>query len=407
MAPTDALVFDAIRTPRGIGKRTGALYSIAPVDLATGLIREMLRRNPEVDPTALDDVVLGCVSATGEQGFDIAEMAVLRAGLAGNTAGVQLNRYCASGLEAVNIAAQKIASGWEDLVFAGGVESMSRVPMGADGGLVSAADPNLNQVTPIILQGPASDLLATTYGYERADLDRFAARSQSLAVRAWHEGRFKNSVVPVTDINGTVMLDHDELVRPDTTIESLGTLAPAFETMGALAGFDAVALQRYHWVEKIEHRHTAGNSSGIVDGAALLAIGNERVGREFGLRPRARIVATAVTGSDPSIGFTGPAPATRKALRRAGLTVDEIDLFEVNEAFAAVVLVFAQELGVELEKINVNGGAIAMGHPLGATGAMLLGTVIDELERTGGRYGLVTLCAVGGIGIATIVERLS
>ncbi|MEU6586899.1 acetyl-CoA C-acetyltransferase [Nocardia sp. NPDC046763] len=407
MAATEALIFDAIRTPRGKGKSSGSLYTAGPVDLATGLIREMLGRHPEIDPARVDDVVLGCVSAVGEQGGDIAEMAVLRAGLGETAAGVQLNRFCASGLEAVNIAAQKVASGWEDLVFAGGVESMSRVPMGSDAWMMSIADPNLYHRTPVILQGPAADLLATVNGFTRADVDAFAAQSHARAANAWRLGRFGESVVPVTDINGTVLLSHDELIRPDATVATLHELKPSFTAMGTAGGFDAVALQRFHWVEEIEHVHTAGNSSGIVDGASLLAIGSERIADELGLTPWARIVATAVSGSDVSIGFTGPAPATRKALARAGLTIDDIDLIEVNEAFAAVVLWYAREMGVDPERINVNGGAIAMGHPLGATGGMLLGTVLDELERTGGRYGLVTLCAVGGMGIATIVERLS
>ncbi|MET8878200.1 acetyl-CoA C-acetyltransferase [Nocardia sp. NPDC004604] len=407
MAATEALIFDAIRTPRGKGKPTGSLYTVGPVDLTTGLIREMLTRHPEIDAARIDDVVLGCVSAVGEQGGDIAEMAVLRAGLGETAVGVQLNRFCASGLEAVNIAAQKVASGWEDLVFAGGVESMSRVPMGSDPWMISIADPNLYHRTPVILQGPAADLLATMHGFTRDDVDSFAVQSHLRAAQACKDGRFKRSVVPVTDINGTVLLDHDELIRPDATTESLGELSQSFAAMGEMGAFDAVARQKYHWIEKIDHVHTAGNSSGIVDGASLVAIGSERIAAEWGLTPRARIVATAVSGSDVSIGFTGPAPATRKALTRAGLSIDDIDLIEVNEAFAAVALWYAREMDVDPDRINVNGGAIAMGHPLGATGGILLGTVLDELERTGGRYSLVTLCAVGGMGIATIVERLS
>lgn len=407
MTGTEALIFDAIRTPRGLGKPKGSLYSVQPVDLAVGLIREMLSRHPGIDPARIDDVVLGCVSTVGEQAFNIAEMAVLRAGFADTSVGVQLNRYCASGLEAVNTAAQKVASGWEDFILAGGVESMSRVPMFSDGGTITLADPNLNHRTPIILQGPAADLLATTRGFSRADVDSFAAQSHQRAAAAWQDERFKHSVVAVTDINGTTLLDHDELIRPEVTVDTLAGLKPSFAAMGKAGGFDAVALQRYHWVEAIDHVHTAGNSSGIVDGASLLAVGNARIGKEFGLTPRGRIVATAVSGSDVSIGFTGPLPATHKALAKAGLRMDDIDLFEVNEAFAAVPMWFAQEADVDPARINVNGGAIAMGHPLGATGGMLLGTVLDELERTNGRYGLVTLCAVGGIGIATIVERLS
>lgn len=407
MAANEALIFDAIRTPRGLGKPSGSLYTVQPVDLAVGLIEHMVESHPDLDPDRLDDVVMGCVSPVGDQAGNLAEQAVLRAGLGRIVSGMQLNRFCASGLEAVNLAAQKVASGWEDLVFAGGAESMSRVPMGSDGGLGVLADPNLAQRTPIIPQGPAADLLAQLNGFSREDVDAFAARSHQRAARAQEEGRFKRSVVPVTDVNGTVLLDHDELIRRDATVESLGKLKPAFTAMAEMGGFTAVALQQYHWLEKIDEVHTAGNSSGIVDGASLVAIGSPRIADELGLTPRARIVATAVTGSEVTIGFTGPAPATRKVLAKAGLRIDDIDLIEVNEAFAAVVLWYARELGADLDKINVNGGAIAMGHPLGATGAMLLGTVLDELERTGGRYGLVTLCAVGGTGIATIIERLS
>jgi acetyl-CoA C-acetyltransferase len=318
---------------------------------------------------------------------------------------MQLNRFCASGLEAVNVAAQKVASGWEDLVLAGGVESMSRVPMGTDGG-AWAMDPETNYDTSFIPQGVSADLIATIEEFEREDVDAYAARSQERAATAQDEGRFDNSVVPVVDINEQVVLDKDEFIRPGTTVETLGKLRPSFEVMGEMGGFDAVALQKYHWVEKINHVHTPGNSSGIVDGAALVAIGSERVGEELQLKPRGRILATALSGADPTIMLTGPAPASKKALEKAGLTVDDLDLVEINEAFAAVVLRFVKDMGLDMEKVNVNGGAIAMGHPLGATGAMILGTILDELDRTGGRYGLCTLCVGGGMGIATVVEAL-
>jgi acetyl-CoA C-acetyltransferase len=405
MAATEALVFDAIRTPRGKGKHNGSLHGTKPVDLVVGLMHEMLIRNERLDPSRVDDVVLGCVSPVGDQGADIAKTAAIKAGLPDTVAGVQLNRFCASGLEAVNIAAQKVASGWEDLVFAGGVESMSRVPMGSDGG-AWAMDPETNYDTSFIPQGIGADLIATVEGFSREDVDAYAARSQERAATAQAEGRFASSVVPVTDLNDHVVLDHDEFIRPGTTVATLGSLKPSFAAMGEMGGFDAVALQKYHWVEKIDHVHTPGNSSGIVDGASLVAIGNEQAGSELGLTPRARILATAVSGSDPTIMLTGPAPASKKALAKAGLTVDDLDLVEINEAFAAVVLRFVKDMGLDMEKVNVNGGAIAMGHPLGATGAMILGTIVDELHRTGGKYGLCTLCVGGGMGIATVVEAL-
>jgi acetyl-CoA C-acetyltransferase len=402
---TDALVYDAIRTPRGKGKTNGSLHTTKPVDLVVGLMHEMLGRHVRLDPTRVDDVVLGCVSPVGDQGADIAKTAAIKAGLPDTVAGVQLNRFCASGLEAVNVAAQKVASGWEDLVFAGGVESMSRVPMGSDGG-AWAMDPETNYDTSFIPQGVGADLIATIEEFDRDEVDAYAARSQERAATARDEGRFDNSVVPVVDINDQVVLEKDEFIRPGTTVETLSKLNPSFEVMGEMGGFDAVALQKYHWVEKINHVHTPGNSSGIVDGAALVAIGNERTGDELGLEPRGRILATALSGADPTIMLTGPAPASRKALEKAGLTVDDLDLVEINEAFAAVVLRFVRDMGLDMEKVNVNGGAIAMGHPLGATGAMILGTILDELERTGGRYGLCTLCVGGGMGIATVVERV-
>ncbi|OMI41319.1 acetyl-CoA C-acetyltransferase [Streptomyces sparsogenes] len=402
---TEAYVYEAIRTPRGRGKPDGALHGTKPVDLVVGLIHEIRRRLPGLDPAAVDDVVLGVVSPLGDQGSDIAKIAAIAAGLPETVAGVQENRFCASGLEAVNLAAAKIRSGWEDLVLAGGVESMSRVKMGSDGG-AWFADPMTNYETGFVPQGIGADLIATVEGFSRHDVDSFASLSQERAAQAWKEGRFDRSVVPVRDRAGLTVLDHDEHIRPGTTPESLAGLRPSFATIGAAGGFDAVALQKYHWLEAIDHVHHAGNSSGIVDGAALVAIGSAEVGERYGLTPRARIVSAAVSGADPTIMLTGPAPATRKALAKAGLTIDDIDLVEINEAFAAVVLRFAREMGLGLEKINVNGGAIAMGHPLGATGAMILGTLIDELERRGQRYGLATLCVGGGMGIATVVERV-
>jgi acetyl-CoA C-acetyltransferase len=405
MPTTEPLVFDAIRTPRGRGKHNGSLYSVKPVDLVVGLVDEMLERNSGLDPERVDDVVLGCVTPIGDQGMDIAKTAALKAGLPDTVPGVQVNRFCASGLEAVNIAAQKVASGWESLVLAGGVESMSRVPMGSDGGAM-ATDPETNYDTYFVPQGISADLIATLEEFSREDVDAYAARSQQRAAEAWAQRKFAGSVVPVRDINDQVMLERDEHIRPGTTVETLATLEPSFKAIGEMGGFDAVALQRYHWVERIEHVHTAGNSSGIVDGAALVAVGNEETGSQLGLQPRARILATALSGADPTIMLTGPAPASRKALQKAGLTVDELDLVEMNEAFAAVVLRFVKDMGLPMEKVNVNGGAIAMGHPLGATGAMILGTLIDELHRTGGRHGLATLCVGGGMGIATVVEAM-
>jgi acetyl-CoA C-acetyltransferase len=402
---SEALVFDAIRTPRGKGKVNGSLHTVKPVDLVVGLMHETLIRNEKLDPKRVDDVVLGCVSPIGDQGADIAKTAAIKAGLPDTVAGVQLNRFCASGLEAVNIAAQKVASGWEDLVFAGGVESMSRVPIGSDGG-AWAMDPETNYDTSFIPQGVSADLIATIGEFSREDVDAYAAQSQQRAAAAQSEGKFKDSVIPVLDINDNVVLDHDEFIRPATTVETLAGLKPSFQMIGEMGGFDAVALQKYHWIEKIEHVHTPGNSSGIVDGASLVTIGNEQTGHELGLTPWARILATAVSGADPTIMLTGPAPASRKALQKAGLTVDDLDLVEINEAFAAVVMRFVRDMGLDMSKVNVNGGAIAMGHPLGATGAMILGTLIDELHRTGGRYGLATLCVGGGMGIATVVEAI-
>ncbi|BAL91281.1 putative acyl-CoA thiolase [Actinoplanes missouriensis 431] len=402
---TEAFIYDAVRTPRGRGKKTGSLHGVKPLSLVVGLIDELRRRFPDIDPAEIDDVVLGVVSPLGDQGADIAKTAAIASGLPYTTAGVQLNRFCGSGLEAVNIAAQKVRSGWEDLVLAGGVESMSRVPMGSDGG-AWALDPETNLNTDFIPQGISADLIATLDGYSREDVDTYAVGSQQRAAKAWQNGYFDKSVVPVRDRNGLLVLDRDEHIRADSTVESLGTLPASFAVIGDQGGFDAVALQKYHWVEKINHVHSPGNSSGIVDGAALVLIGSEAAGVRAGVQPRARIVAAALSGADPTIMLTGPAPAARKALDKAGLTVDDLDLVEINEAFAAVVLHFIDDLKLDPEIVNVNGGAIAMGHPLGATGAMILGTLVDELERRGGRYGLATLCIGGGMGIATIVERL-
>jgi acetyl-CoA C-acetyltransferase len=400
---TEAYVFDAIRTPRGKGKKDGSLHEVKPVNLLAGLLNDLQSRNG-FDTALVDDVVMGIVSPIGEQGSVLPKVAALKAGWDFRCAGVQINRFCASGLEAVNLAAQKVRSGWEDLVVAGGVESMSRVPIGSDGG-AWAQDPETNSATLFVPQGIGADLIATLDGFSRADVDAFALESQRRATAARAAGHFSRSVVPVRDFLDQVILEEDEFIKPHTTLEGLAGLKPSFEQLGAM-GFDAVALQRYPQVERINHVHHAGNASGIVDGAAAVLIGSELAARQHGLTPRARIVATALSGADPTIMLTGPMPATLKALARAGLNIDQIDLFEVNEAFAAVPMRFMKELGVPHDKVNVNGGAIALGHPLGATGAMILGTLIDELHRRQLRYGLATLCVGGGMGIATIVERL-
>jgi len=399
---TEAFVYDAIRTPRGRGKSSGSLHEVKPVRLLTTLMHEMQRRH-DLDTSQVEDVVVGCVTPVGDQGAVIPRTAALAAGWDIQVAGVQVNRFCASGLEAINMAAQKVRSGWEDLVVAGGVESMSRVPMGSDGG-AWALDPETNLATGFVPQGIGADLIATLDGYSRETVDEFGARSHRKAAAARQAGHFERSIVPVHDEIGIAILERDETIRPDTSVETLARLEPSFARIGAM-GYDAVALRKYPQVARIEHVHHAGNSSGIVDGAALALIGSEEAGRRLGLTPRARIVSVALTGTDPTIMLTGPMPATRKALRKAGLGIHDIDLFEVNEAFAAVVLRFMRELDVPEEKINVNGGAIAMGHPLGATGAVLLGTLIDELERRQLKRGLVTLCVGGGMGIATVVER--
>jgi len=400
----DAFIYDAIRTPRGRGKASGALHEVKPISLVSGLLGELATRNRIADTSMVDDIVLGCVSAVGDQGADIAKIAALAAGWDDDVAGVTLNRFCASGAEAVNIAAMKVRSGWEQLVVAGGIESMSRVPMGSDGGAMGT-DPETSFDSHFMPQGIGADLIATLDGFERADVDRFAVESHRKAAAAWQRGAFSRSIVPVRDRNGLAILDRDELVRPDCSIEGLAKLPPSFAFLGEM-GFDGVPRAKYPQVERINHIHTAGNSSGIVDGAALVLVGSESAGSRLGLEPRARVVGSAVVGTDPTIMLVGPAPATRKALAVAGLTLDDIDLFEVNEAFASVVMHFQRDTGVPFEKINVNGGAIAMGHPLGATGAMLIGTLLDELEARELRYGVVTACVGGGMGIATVIERV-
>ncbi|WP_323791013.1 acetyl-CoA C-acetyltransferase [Nocardioides sp.] len=399
----EAFVYDHLRTPRGKGKANGSLHEVKAVDLMVGLLDEVRKRNPNLDPARVDDVVLGVVSPVGEQGGDIAKTAALAAGYPDTVAGVQLNRFCASGLEAVNQAAGRIRGGMEDLILAGGVESMSNVAMGSDGG-AWAQDPATALTTGFVPQGIGADLIATIEGWSREDVDAYAAESHHRAAKAWANGYHANSVIPVTDLNGLTVLDTDETIRPDTSVEGLAGLKPSFAQIGKDAGFDDVALEKYHWLEKINHVHHAGNSSGIVDGAALMAIGTEQVGIDLGLTPRARIISMAVSGADPTIMLTGPAPAARKALGKAGLEVKDIDLFEINEAFAAVAMRFMRDMGISDEITNVNGGAIAMGHPLGATGAMILGTLIDELERRDQKRGLATLCVGGGMGIATVVE---
>jgi len=400
---TEAFVFDAIRTPRGKGKKDGSLYEVKPINLLAGLLTDLQERH-QFDTAQVDDIVMGLVSPVGEQGSVLPKVAALKAGWDFQCAGVQINRFCASGLEAVNMAAQKVRSGWEDLVVAGGVESMSRVPIGSDGG-AWAQDPETNLQTAFVPQGIGADLIATLEGFSRHDVDAFAMESQRRASHAQAQGYFDRSVLPVKDALGNVILAKDEFIKPHTTLEGLAGLKSAFDQMGAM-GFDQVALTRYPQVERIHHVHHAGNSSGIVDGAAAVLVGSEAAAKAHGLTPRARIVATALSGADPTIMLTGPMPAARKALAKAGLRIDQMDLIEVNEAFAAVVMRFMKEMKVPHDKVNVNGGAIAMGHPLGATGAMILGTLIDELHRRQLRYGLATLCVGGGMGIATIVERI-
>ncbi|MGQ0699344.1 MAG: acetyl-CoA C-acetyltransferase [Panacagrimonas sp.] len=398
-----AYIYDAIRTPRGKGKKDGSLYSVKPVHLASGLLQEMQRRN-DLDTSRVDDVILGCVQPIGEQGGDIAKCAVQVAGWDESVPGVQLDRFCASGLEAVNQAASRVACGWEDLIVAGGVESMSRIPMGAAGG-AWIMDPEIAQQLGSVPQGIGADLLATLDGYSREDVDAFALESQKRAAHARDSGWFKRSVVAVRDMNGQVVLDHDEFIKPNSTMEGLGALKASFEAMGK-AGYDDIALRKYTTVAKINHVHTGGNSSGIVDGASAVLIGSEKVGKELRLTPRGRIVATAVLATEPIIMLAGPGPAAKKVLKKAGMTAKDIDLFEINEAFASVAMRFMRDLDIPHEITNVNGGAIAMGHPLGATGAMLVSIMLDELERRNLKRGLLALCVGGGQGIATIVERV-
>ena len=401
---TDCFIYDAVRTPRGRGRPDGALHEVAPIDLAAGVLAALRDRNG-LDTSRVDDVVLGCVMPVGEQGSDIARLAALYAGYAETVAGVQVNRFCASGLEATNMAAAQVMSGQSDLTIGGGVESMSRVPMGSDGG-AWFSNPKIAFETYFTPQGIGADLIATKWGFSRDDVDTYALESQRRAAAAWQGGRFARSVVPVQDGLGWTLLDSDEHMRPNTTMEGLAGLKPAFATLGDEAGYDAVAIQRYPEVERIEHVHTGGNSSGIVDGAAAILLGTRAAGAAMGLRPRARIRAFASIGSEPCIMLTGPEKVTRKVLRRAGMAVGDIGLWELNEAFAAVVLLFRSLLDLDPERLNVNGGAIAMGHPLGATGAMILGTLLDEMERRDLATGLATLCVGAGMGTATIIERV-
>jgi len=400
----DACIYDHARTPRGRGKPDGTLHEVTPVKLASQVLRALVERN-EIDSGLIEDVLLGCVCAVGEQGSNLARIAALDADFAPTVPGIQLNRYCASGLEAVNLAVAKVSVGMADLVIAGGVESMSRVAMGSDGG-AWAIDPQLAFKTRFIMQGISADLLASQYGFSRRQCDDYALSSQRRAARARDAGYFKRSLLPVTDLLGLPLLDHDECIRADTTLEQLGQLAPSFASMGTGAGFDAIALQRYPQLERIEHVHHAGNSSAVVDGACGILIGNDQIGKRLGLIPRARLRSTVTVGSEPTIMLDGIAPAAHKALDKAGMQVSDIDLWEINEAFSAVVLALMQELSIAHEKVNVNGGAIAMGHPLGASGAMILGTLLDEMERRDVATGLVGLCAAAGMATATIVERI-
>lgn len=401
---TDAYIYDAVRTPRGEGKPKGALNEVSPVRLAAAALAALRDRN-DLDTSCVDDVVLGCSEPAGEQGAVIARSAVLMADYDQSVSGVQINRFCASGLEAVNMAAAQVMAGQADLAIGGGVESMSRVAMASSGG-AWFADPQVAFKTYYVQQGISADLIATKYGFSRDDVDAYAVESQKRAAEAWDDGRFKESVVPVKDQNDAIILDRDEHVRPDTDMQALAALNPAFEKMGRDLGFDSVILQRYPEVERIDHVHHAGNSSGIVDGAGAVLVGSREIGDSLGLKPRARIRNFGSIGSEPSIMLTGPAPVTRKVLTRGGMETGDIDLYELNEAFAAVVLRYMQDLGVPHDRINVNGGAIAMGHPLGATGAMILGTLLDELERRDLETGLCTLCIGAGMGVATVIERV-
>ena len=401
---TDAFIYDAVRTPRGRGKADGALHEVTALNLASQALGAIKQRN-KLDPKLVDDVVLGCVDPVGEAGGDIARVAAIMAGYGDEVPGVQINRFCASGLDAVNFAAAEVMSGQHDMTIGGGVESMSRVGIGASGG-AWPVDPSIALKSYFVPQGISADLIATKYGFSRDDVDAYAVESQKRAAKSWEDGRFKDSVVPVKDVNGITLLGKDEHMRPTTTMQTLGQLNPSFVQMGEMAGFDAVAVQRYPEIERINHVHTPGNSSGIVDGAAAVLIGSRKAGKDAGLKPRARIRQFANIGSEPSIMLTGPIPVTEKLLRKAGMKIKDIDLFELNEAFASVVLRYMQAFDIPHDKINVNGGAIAMGHPLGATGAMILGTVLDELERRDLNTALVTLCIGVGMGTATIIERV-
>jgi len=400
---TEAYIYDAVRTPRGKGRKDGSLHEITPIQLATQQLEAIRDRN-DLDTSFVDDVALGCVAPVGEQGSDIARVAAINAGYAETTAGFQVNRFCASGLEAVNLAAAKVMTGEADMAIGGGVESMSRVPMGSDGG-AWPMDPSVAFDSYFVPQGISADLIATKFGHSRDDVDAYAVESQRRAKASWDDNRFNKSIVPVKDVIGMNVLDHDEFMRPETTMQSLGALKPSFVDMGNF-GFDNVAIQKYPEIEKINHVHHAGNSSGIVDGAAAVLVGSKEMGEKFGLTPRARIRSMASVGSEPTIMLTGPSFAAEKALKRAGMSKSDIDVWELNEAFASVVLRFMEALDIDHSDINVNGGAIAMGHPLGATGAMILGTVLDELERSGKSTALATLCIGAGMGTATIIERV-
>ncbi len=400
----DAFIYDAVRTPRGRGKPDGSLHEVTALNLAAQVLGAIKHRN-KLNPAQVDDVVMGCVDPVGEAGGDIARAAALVAGFGDSVPGIQINRFCASGLDAVNFAAAQIMSGQHDMTIGGGVESMSRVGIGASGG-AWPVDPTIAVETYFLPQGISADLIATKYGFSRDDVDAYAVESQKRAAKSWQEGRFKNSVMTVKDVNGLTILDKDEHMRPTTTMQTLAALQPSFVQMGEMAGFDAVAVQRYPEVEAVNHVHHAGNSSGIVDGAAAVLIGSREAGAKAGLKPRARVKAFANIGSEPAIMLTGPVDVTEKVLKRAGMSIGDIDLYELNEAFASVVLRYMQAFDIPHDKINVNGGAIAMGHPLGATGAMILGTVLDELERTGKSTALISLCIGVGMGTATIIERV-
>ncbi|MEO0427767.1 MAG: acetyl-CoA C-acetyltransferase [Pseudomonadota bacterium] len=402
---TEAYIFDAVRTPRGKGKKDGGLHEVTALSLSAKVLNALKERN-DLDTSAVEDVIWGCVTPVGEQGGEIARSAVLYAGWDEGVPGLHINRFCASGLEAANLAANQVRAGAGELYVAGGVEMMSRVPMGSDGFAIGV-DPYVAMKSYFVPQGISADIIATEYGFSRDDVDAYAVESQNRAETAWKEGRFGDSVIAVKDMNGIPILDHDEHMRPGTDMQSLGSLKPSFKQMGeSMPGFDAMAIMKYPHLERIDHVHHAGNSSGIVDGAAGILIGSKEVGERLGLKPRARIRATAKVGTDPTIMLTGPVPATEKVLQAAGMGIGDIDLMEVNEAFSSIVLRFMQAFDADHGKVNVNGGAIAMGHPLGATGAMILGTLIDELERTGKGTGLATLCVASGMGAATIVERV-